>query len=324
LTTRFSFWESSCYAAASVSRAPQVCRSILSHAVGLLGLPSLFILLCLFVLISPSRLSAGGNADYAQWLMNEKDYFRAISEYKRVLFDADDPEIRIHCKLQIAKAYYRSNKYRSSIQYMSRVLNDPRARDSVKSKAKLYLGLDYYGMKTPVLARQYFLGAAEYDTTGLPDIYLSLLRAESGDWSEAGSSYLEIAERRKGTEIAVIARELAELSYCGDSISYRNPGLAAIFSALIPGSGQFYCNHYYDGIQALIYVGAFTLASYAAYRYDRDINDNYVSTYATLSIASIFYIGNIVGAMKTAEYRNLKLKQKHLRIMRQKAFLLEP
>ena len=77
-------------------------------------------------------------------------------------------------------------------------------------------------------------------------------------------------------------------------------------------------------MQAFLYVGGFALASYAAYRYDRDLNNNYVSTYAALSVTSVFYIGNILGAMKTAEYRNLKLKQKHLQVMRERLLSLEP
>jgi len=290
----------------------------------MLCLPLLCTALCILVPDHASQLLAGDSMGYAKWLMKEKDYFRAISEYKRILFETDDTTTRFHCLMQIAKAYYRSNKYRPSIQYLSRALGDPEASAEVKWTANLYLGLDYYEMKTPVLANQYFRAASELDTTGLPDLYLSLLVAGGGAWCMAGSSYAAIARSHTGTEIGIVARELAELSYRGDSIDYRSPALAAVFSSLFPGSGQIYCDHYYDGMQAFLYVGGFALASYAAYRYDRDLNNNYVSTYAALSVTSVFYIGNILGAMKTAEYRNLKLKQKHLQVMRERLLSLEP
>ena len=109
----------------------------------------------------------------------------------------------------------------------------------------------------------------------------------------------------------------------GDNIYRKNQYFATILSSILPGSGQFYCHHYYDGIQAFIYVGAFAFGTYTSYRYDKNFNTNYFSTIATASITGLFHIGNIIGAQRTAGYYNLKQKQKFLDSIRIKVFSID-
>lgn len=81
--------------------------------------------------------------------------------------------------------------------------------------------------------------------------------------------------------------------------------------------------HYYDGLQALAFVSAFVLASYAAYRYDRDLNTNYLSTYAAISVTALFHLGNIIGAERTARYYNYRQRSDFMRDIRRKALSIE-
>ena len=51
-----------------------------------------------------------GPTAFADALMRQGDYFRAITEYKRTLFESDDPELRRRCTLRIGRAYRKSMK----------------------------------------------------------------------------------------------------------------------------------------------------------------------------------------------------------------------
>lgn len=263
---------------------------------------------------------AQNTADYASYLMQERDYFRAISEYKRILFFSQDPAEKQFSLFQIAKAYHFSNRYKSSIQYATRLLNQPDLPADYLPKAQIYLGLNYYRMRVFPLAEDHFRQAQSADSSGFALLYLGLLRAERGQWAQAGGSFREAAAQFPAGPAGALAGELSEDVLLGEKLPRKSPWLATMMSALLPGSGQIYNRHYYDGVQAFLFVGAFSFASYAAYRYDRDLNTNYLSTYAAISLTGIFHLANIIGANRTARFYNYRQKEKFLEQVREKVF----
>ena len=255
--------------------------------------------------------------------MNDQDYFRAISLYKRMLFFSDDMETKRLCTVQIARAYLKSNRYKSSIRYLSRLLNEYDLDGQCLSRANMYLGLNYYGMRVLPMAEDYLNRAAAHDTTGSAWFLLALLDLETGDWERSAETYRQVAQRFGDERVGVLAEELSTEVLNGRSIAHRNSYLAAALSAVIPGSGQVYCQHYYDALMAFMYVTAFAFASYATYRYDDKFNDNYVSTACAVSITGLFHIGNIIGAQRTADYFNHKQRQRFLDPIRKKVFSID-
>lgn len=284
-------------------------------------------LVLMFILIllatTHANVFARSQMDYAEFLMKDEDYFRAISMYKQIMYFSDDVVTRNFCLLQIAKAYHKGNRFKASIKFLSRLLNQSHLSASYLNRAQIYLGLNYYGLRSYTLAEDQLQKAVSTDTTGFASYYLALVELEKGNWRIAGESYERVSQKFGHTRIGILSKQLTEEVLKGEDLDSKNPYLAAVFSTILPGSGQFYCHHYYDGIQAFLYVGAFALATHAAYRYDRDFNKNYISTYIAFSITSLFHIGNIIGAQRTASYYNLKQKQRFLDQIRKKAFSIE-
>ena len=70
----------------------------------------------------------------------------------------------------------------------------------------------------------------------------------------------------------------------------------------------------------MAYVSAFSLATYSAYRYDRDINDSDVILLLSTAITGMFYSANILGAFKTAKFRNMRIKQNFINEVRSLVF----
>lgn len=260
---------------------------------------------------------------FAEYLYKDHDYFRAISIYKQIMFFTDDVETKNHCLFQIIKAYYKSNKYKASIQYTSRLLNQPQLPDWYLIKAQIYLGLNYYGLKLYPMAEDYFNRVISSDTTGFALYYLGLLNAESQQWKKASEIYEEVYQKYPQTRIGQISSQLSQDVIQGYNIPRKNPTFASILSTFIPGSGQIYSHHYYDGIQAFLFVGAFSYATFAAYRYDKNFNNNFLTTYVALSITAIFHLANIIGANRTANYYNLQQKEKFMTQIREKVFIVE-
>lgn len=269
------------------------------------------------------NIYAQDQIDYAEYLFNDQDYFRAISIYKQIMFFTDNAEIQNYCLFQIVRAYYKSNRYKASIKYISRLLNQPNLPDRYFPRSQIYLGLNYYGLKIYPMAEDYFNRALSSDTTGLSLFYLALLKAEKEQWKEASELYQKVHRQFPYSNTSDLADELSKDVLMGSDISKRSSFLSALLSTVIPGSGQFYNHHYYDGIQAFLFVGTFTFATFAAYRYDKNFNNNFLTTYAAVSITAIFHLANIIGAQRTAKYYNLRQKEKFLRQIREKAFSVE-
>ena len=269
------------------------------------------------------NIFAQSEMEYANYLMDEKDYFRAISEYKKLFYFSNDIETKNECLLKISKSYLKSNKFKSSIRFSSRLLNRPNISMDQFNKSNNYIGLCYYGLKVFPMAEDFFNKAVSSDTTGFSLFYLALLDVEKSNYREASKKYSTISKNSISPELIKVSEQLSSDVLKGYKIKSRNSYIASFLSTILPGSGQIYCKHYYDGIQSFLYVGAFAFATYASYKYDKKFNNNYINTYITLSITSLFHIGNIIGAERTATYYNLKQKQNLLDEIREKVFSID-
>lgn len=281
------------------------------------------LILILISLCIPINILAQSEMEYADWLFSEQDYFRAISEYKKLFFYTEDIDTKNECLLKISKCYLKSNKFKSSIKYSSILLNQPNLSVQQINTANIFIGLSYYGLKLFSMAEDYFKKAENSDTTGFSLFYLALIDAEKSKYKEASFKYLNVYQNYPNSKLAGLSKQLSSDLLEGYKIKTKNSYLAALLSTIIPGSGQIYCNHYYDGLQAFLYVTAFAFATYASYRYDDKFSDNYVNTYLAISITSLFHIGNIIGAQRTASYYNLKHRQNFLNQIREKAFSID-
>lgn len=280
------------------------------------------IIIFIFVCI-PINILAQSEMEYANWLFAEQDYFRAISEYKKLFFNIEDIDIKNECLLKISKCYLKSNKFKSSIRYSSILLNQSNWSVQQINTANKFIGLSYYGLKAFSMAEDYFKKAKNSDTTGFSLFYLALIDAEKSKYKEASFKYLNVYQNYPKSKLAGLSKQLSSDVLEGYEIKTKNSYLAALLSTIIPGSGQLYCNHYYDGFQAFLYVSAFAFATYASYKYDDKFSDNYFNTYVAISITSLFHIGNIIGSQRTASYYNLRYRQKFLNQIREKSFSID-
>ena len=87
----------------------------------------------------------------------------------------------------------------------------------------------------------------------------------------------------------------------------KSPLLAGVFSAIVPGTGKIYAGKTGEGISALASVGIFTAIT--AENWIKNGLTNWKTiTFGT--IASIFYIGNIVGSVVTVKAYRIQFNDK--------------
>jgi tetratricopeptide (TPR) repeat protein len=276
----------------------------------------------LFVVFFPAMPLAKTRLGFADRLMAEGDYFRAISEYKAVMYYSDNISVKQHCLRQITAGYFKSNKYKSCIEYAARLLDGKAVDGENKTFANQYIGLGYYGLKVVPMAETYLQKAMQTDKKGSSLLFLALIDAEKGKYSDASSKFRELTEKYPHSPLTEQSQTYAAEILKGKGLETRSPFLATCFSAIVPGSGQLYSGHFYDGLQAFCYVGVFAYASYLTYEHDRDTK-RYGNTYVMLSITGIFHLGNILGANRTARFYNKKKQELFVAPLRDKAFQMK-
>ncbi len=89
-----------------------------------------------------------------------------------------------------------------------------------------------------------------------------------------------------------------------DHTPRRSPILSAMFSSVIPGSGQIYCGHVVDGINSAFFCSILGSASYMGWSYQSE-HRHFISLPIISTVSFLFfYISNIWGAAESANRFN--------------------
>lgn len=211
---------------------------------------------------------------FARSLEAEGDWYRAIGVWKELRFEAPTPDAEREATQSILLDLWKAGQYEAGLKEL--VLWE---EDSPGKAA--WSGLFQYKLNR--------FAAAEFAwTQGGSPVYLGLLMARTGREDEAARlwSGLPLPDPREQSQ------------------DRREPWIAATASFLLPGSGQFYSGHWFDGAQALGMVGFFGFAAYGTYLYDSQSSDHYGLTVGAAAIGLFFHAANVYGAWKTAEFYN--------------------
>lgn len=271
----------------------------------------------LALVLLPSVAVADDPADYAHHLIAERDYFRAISEYKALAFREPDLARRAVYQLEIGRAYRISGRPELSIDALTRLLSAKGAAPDVQAKAHLNLALDYLSIRAIPVATLHLEDAARLGERG-PASLLTAVNAALSDRPADARAALD--EARRGTldgAMTALADSTERSLTAVATARTKSPLLAATLSAVLPGAGQAYTGHWFDAMQAFGFVSAFGFTSYLAYDHDRARGGPYVLTGVALGITTFFYVANILGAERTARYVTQKGRDDALEPLRQ-------
>lgn len=290
----------------------RVATAAVAVAIAFLGAPRLAVADEEAPSLAPPGHAFGHDPRFAAALFREHDYFRAIGEYKALAFYASAAD-RPTFTFAIAEGYRRSDRPRSSIPVAARLLAHPDG--AVRDRASLFLAANFYALRSRALAEPYLAAARRADPF-LTASYQFLGAVDGGHLAVAQEHLKTAAAYAPAARKAQVAGWAATVAQVEDT-SRRSPVLAGIFSAIVPGSGQFYAGHPVDGAQALLFVGALATATFASYRYEHDRQGPYPLTITTATLAGIFYAANIYGAVRSAGFYNKNAREARLAPLRQ-------
>lgn len=235
---------------------------------------------------STNLFSPNNRFKFGNYLFQERDYLRAIDEYKSYLSTNKNDTLNF----KIGFAYSRMGNYSESERYFKKLIGKSIFID--ESKFEL-LKINYLRENFSDLRSKSF-PSNKFRTETLKLQHYSYL----SDEIELPDSNLLFSIYNDDELIFVRDFYNRKLNP-----EYKSKTFAAILSAFIPGAGKIYAGETGDGITALILTGLFSFLAYDNFQADHKIR-----AWIFTGLSAFFYAGNIYGSAAAAQIYNAGIK----------------
>ena len=238
---------------------------------------------------SNNLLSNKNRIAFGNYLFYEHDYLRAIDEFNSVL----KMEWSDSLQFKVATSYYRMSMFDKSVLEFNKIITDVGlARSAQLERIRSFYQLGNYN-KLRDKIKSYYLVMGE--SQKLSKLYnYSLLM----DYSALPEKSIYLAPFNTEEK-----NKIAQFYNWESNPPYKSPTMAALMSAIIPGSGKVYANEIGDGITAFLLTGLFTYLAV-----DKFQNNHTASGWLYASIATFFYAGNVYGSATAVQNYNAGIK----------------
>lgn len=232
--------------------------------------------------------------DFAESLLSEGDYFRAIGEYKRYIFLHPADELTENSHFRIADAYFKAKRWPEAIDACNQFLD--KYPYSIR-----YLEVMYLKGKIEKLDRRYddslrtFDVLAQSNSTDYSDkaIYQkALVMLEKADWR--GSDTL-LSLITPASPLFPMASALSKEIGAWKDLPQKSPAVAGALAALIPGAGHLYVERPQDALVSFLLNGSFIWGTVELFRHD-----DYMAGGILAFFELAWYSGNIYSAISSA------------------------
>jgi outer membrane protein assembly factor BamD (BamD/ComL family)/TM2 domain-containing membrane protein YozV len=237
----------------------------------------------------------------------EGEFYRAITEYKkfRILFpDSERGDVAL---FRTGIACYLGEEYEAAAKTFCS-LADTYPRSGYLGHALYYEGLSRWKKNDHAGAAGLFTKLVqegpESPFAARALVARSLLELDRGDTARAaGDLELFLATFPGHPEMPRVEEALALVREY-ENLPQKSELLAAVLSAILPGSGYVYAGRYGDGLSAFLLNALFIAGTVAAVN-----NELYATSALTGGVGLPFYIGNIYGSANAVKKHNSGIKR---------------
>jgi len=242
--------------------------------------------------------------NFANALFKEGEYYRAITEYKRIL--SYFPEKKDTLFIKIPECYFRGQHYTQAIKYYKEFYRNTDIADK-KAYCLFQIGRGYLYKNDYGNSQYYFNKLFEGDSAQYADnarYYMAFIEAKKFKWQNANEWLLRISKnRREGFNVRQLTTQIAE----NNRIPTKSPFWAGTLSAIVPGAGYCYVGSCKIGIASLFLNALFFYGAYESFH-----QKSYVVGTTFVVIGLGWYTGNIFGSVTKAHRYNREKKQQFL------------
>ncbi len=235
---------------------------------------------------------------FAEHLFATGEYYRAITEYKRLLFLYPKRPKEHEIQLRIGDCYLKGERWDDALKHFQSLLI-LRLPAKIQSKLLYKIAKAYYAKGEYVNARRQLEALIDQfpESQDVNQAYYltgqCYLRQDK--WAKAADAFSRISEGIDAKGLSLEAEE-------GDSLPYKSPGLAGTLSAIVPGLGQLYAGRKQDAFMAFLLNGLFIWGVVESFEHDKEVAGGIL-----LFFELGWYGGNIFSAMSSTHKYNKKL-----------------
>lgn len=242
---------------------------------------------------------------FADALFAQQDYYRAVTEYKRFVYQyPESPEVE-RARLNMARAAIAAQRWeyaRSILQHMLEQTQE----DEMRAQAHVLLA------EIPYLQEEF---AASFDYLDrVEDLHLDSAFAQRVKelqlWSLLEGERLSQAQAFLHAQKVELCPDLEDILALQE-LPRKSPRVAGTLSALVPGAGQLYNGRYREAGMAFALNAAFIAGGLQAIN-----NGNTVLGGILLFFEAGWYGGNIYNAVNTAHKTNRRRYRSKLEQLR--------
>jgi len=244
-------------------------------------------------------LSADHVLVFAEQLMREGEYFRAITEYRRFLFYYPDDPRRAMVHFSIGLAFYRGESYGEALQTFQEVTQQY-PQNPYGKQAWLWQGESLIRQGQYASAEQIYKAIAEHFPDERIGQQARFQRAWTllyqRQWRNAAAQFQQVEPT---SDLYQKAQLLVQEALAGERLPTKSPVLAGIFSGLLPGGGQLYNGRLGDALLAFFLNSLFIVGAIEAIHNDAPAIAGILSF-----LEAGWYAGNVFGAINSAHKYN--------------------
>ena len=254
--------------------------------------------------------------EFAESLFEQTDFYRAIGEYKRLIFLC--PDAVALCEKAYFKtgvSYFRAKKWQSAIEaFAAFLVNFPDSRmagEAIYLKGMSEKNLSLYDEALRTFGHIMETETGEYRARATYQSALILVDMEK--WERAGEMFLRVPrESRLYDSAGVFSAGLENIG----NIPHKSPAVAGTLAAIVPGAGHLYTQRRRDALVAFLLNGVFIWSAVELFNDEK---------YVTGGIVTFFelgwYSGNIYSAVSSAHKFNKRTKKDFLQGLRNRVSL---
>lgn len=250
------------------------------------------------------EMNAEKMLSFADSLFDKSDYYRAITEYERLIFHYPKHSLAKTARFKIAMAYLKGGKL-SQAAILFRTLAKDHPNDEIGREAVFMLAETYFQKREypqAIDAFERFLadhpGHARADAARLK---MGMAYLRQGKWQYAADEFRKVPG---DSSLQSEAQGMADDARGFPDLSRKSPYVAGGLSAVLPGAGQLYVGRPADATVSFVLNGLFIWATADAFR-----KDNNVTGGILLFFESGWYLGNIYNAISSAHKYNRQVEQ---------------
>jgi outer membrane protein assembly factor BamD (BamD/ComL family) len=281
-------------------------------------LPISYLLLILLASVSPIHADDGAvlftgdvQLKIADAFMEEGEYYRAVTEYKKFMILFPDSGKADYASFEIAMAYFKGEEYGAAARSFL-ALREKYPESGYAIPASYLEGYSQWKLKNYDRARAALEPLveqhpeSEYAPRSL--VVISLAALDENKVEVSRQALKRFLDRYPGHPGEENVREAVVQLDRYQELPEKSPVLAGVMSAILPGSGYIYAEHYGDGITAFLINGLFIAGTVAAIN-----QENYAVAGIVGGIGVPFYLGNIYGSANAAKKWNLGVRNEVIR-----------